>query len=90
MDDVVGLDLGDVGAAARADVDQAHEREALDRLAQRRAAEPQLVHQPVLAQRGAGRQAQRDDAVPQGNVRAVGDQRAVRVAAVRGLTRGGH
>ena len=39
VDDVAGLDLGHVRAAARADLDEPLEREPLDRLAQRRAAE---------------------------------------------------
>jgi hypothetical protein len=86
VDDVVGLDLGDVRARPRADLDEALEREALDGLAQRRAPEAEVAHQRVLAQGGAGGQAQGDDLVAQAGVGAVGDQAVGGRVGADGLT----
>jgi len=74
MHDVGGLDRGDRRAAPRLHGDQPFEREALDRVAQRRAADRELRHQLVLAQDRARPQLDRDDAIAQFLVGAVGDQ----------------
>jgi len=92
VDDVGHVDLGDVGSAPGSNLDQVLEREALDRLAQRRSTDLELLHQPVLDQRGAGRQAQRHDPVAQLGVRPIGDQPgrgAVSGLAISGRWRGG-
>jgi hypothetical protein len=76
VDDVGRLDGGDERAAPRLHGNEVLEREPLDRLAQRGAADLELAHQLVLAQHGARRQAQRDDPVAQLVVRALGEQAA--------------
>ena len=53
------------------------EREALDRLAQRRAPDLELAHERVLDQCGSGRKAQGDDLVAESEVGPIGDRRAV-------------
>ncbi len=56
------------------DVDEVLEREPLDRLADWRAPHLQLVPEPVLVDRRAGRDLQRHDPVAQLDVRAIGQQ----------------
>ena len=63
------------GAAAREDRDQVLEREALDRLADRRAAHLELAAEPVLVDRLPRLDLQRDQPVAQLLVGAVGEQR---------------
>ena len=55
--DVVGIDGGDEGATPRLHGHQVLQRQPLDRFAQRRASDPHLVHELVLAQDRAGREA---------------------------------
>ena len=76
VDDVGDVHVGDVGPAPRPDLDQALERQALDRLAQRRAPDLELAHELVLDQRRSRRQAQGDDPVAELEVGAIGDQPA--------------
>ena len=63
-------------AAPRLHRDEVLQREALDRLAQRRAPDLELAHQRVLAQHRPRRQPQRDDPVAQLVVGALGEQPA--------------
>ena len=74
--EVGDVDLRGEGAAARIDRDQALERQALDRLAHRGAAHLELAPERVLVDRRARRDGQRDDAVAQLGVGAVGQQLA--------------
>src|SRR5215213_477851 len=71
--DVLRMYVCDDRPAARADLHEVLERQALDRLAQRRAPDSHLAHELVLAQPGAGRKAQVDDAVAQAEVRTIGE-----------------
>ena len=86
VDDVGRVDVRDVGARARADLDEALEREPLDRLAERRPAEAEVAHELLLAQRGPRREAQRDDEVAHRDVGPIGDQAAVARRRLGGLT----
>ena len=63
VDDVRGVDVRHERAAARLHGDEVLERQALYRLAQRRAPDAELGHQRVLPQDRSRRQAQGDDAV---------------------------
>ena len=72
--DVGGLDRTDEGAAPGLHLDEVLEREPLDRLAQRRAADADVLHQLVLPQHGARREMKRHDPVTQVDVRALGDE----------------
>ena len=74
--EVGDVDLGGERPAAREHRDEVLEREPLDRLAHRRAAHVELAAERVLVDRRAGGDAQRDDAVPQRRVGAVGEQLA--------------
>ena len=74
--EVGDVDLRGEGAAARIDRDEALERQALDRLAHRRAAHLELAPERVLVDRRARRDGQRDDAVAQLGVGAIGEQLA--------------
>src|SRR3712207_8715361 len=57
-------------------LDEVLERQPLDRLAQRCATDPDLAHQLVLDERGAGMKAQGHDPVAKLEVRALRDQRS--------------
>ena len=59
--EVADVDGSDDDAAARIDLHELLLRERPQRLAHRRAPEPEPLHQLALAERGAGRQLERDD-----------------------------
>jgi hypothetical protein len=90
----LGTHVGDVGqvgdvdlrrerAPAGKDRDQVLERQALDRLAHRGATHLELTPDRVLVDRRAGRDAQRDQPVAQGPVRAVREQSALTAPTLR-------
>jgi hypothetical protein len=74
--EVGDVDLGRERAAPRIDGDEVLEREALDRLAQRRPPDREVAPDRLLVDRRARRDRERDDLVAQLHVGAVGEQTA--------------
>src|SRR5918992_3794002 len=88
--EVGDVDLADERAATRDDGDEAVAVQALDRLAHRRAADPEPACEVLLAQQRARGEGHADDLLAQLQVGATGERACVALPQVRRGVRRGH
>src|ERR671914_529966 len=88
--EVGDVDLADERAAAGDDGDEAVAVQALDRLAHRRAADPEPAREVLLAQQRAGSEGDADDLLAQLEVGAVGERARPALPQVRRRFQRGH